>query len=131
MIRFSLRCSNDHGFESWFQSGEAYETLRRAGHVICPDCGVATVEKALMAPQVRKADAAPRREEAIAALRRHIAENSDYVGPDFAAQARAIHAGDAPARTIHGEAKPDEARALLSEGVPILPLPFPNPRKLN
>jgi hypothetical protein len=42
----------------------------------------------------------------------------------FAAEARAMHLGEAPERPIHGEARLDEARALVDEGVPVAPLPF-------
>ena len=55
MIRFSLKCIADHEFESWFQSGTAFDGLRSAGHVTCPVCGTAQVEKSLMAPSVQPA----------------------------------------------------------------------------
>ena len=55
MIRYALRCSNSHDFDSWFQSAEAHETLRKSGHVACPICGDTDVEKTLMAPTVRPA----------------------------------------------------------------------------
>lgn len=131
MIRYALRCDSDHGFESWFGSAEAYDRLRAAGHVSCPDCGSTTVEKALMAPNVtpsRKAAPldAPKdpRETALAELRRRVEENSEYVGLEFAAEARRIHEGDAPERSIYGEAKLDDARRLIEDGVPVAPLPF-------
>ncbi|RYI26073.1 MAG: DUF1178 family protein, partial [Acetobacteraceae bacterium] len=98
----------------------------------------------LMAPAVRparKSAAAPGRpdlsapasdlEAKIAALRRQIEENSEYVGMNFAAEARAIHSGDAPERAIYGEAKPDEARAMIEEGLAVAPLPFLPARKVN
>ena len=53
------------------------------------------------------------------------------VPADFAAQARAIHDGDAPERAIYGEARGDEARALIEDGVPVAPLPFTPRRKAN
>lgn len=145
MIRYSLKCEAGHGFDSWFKGAEAFSTLLAVGQVVCPVCGSAAVEKDLMAPAVRparKAEAAvPARpdlsapgselEEKIAALRKQIEENSEYVGMNFAAEARAIHAGDAPERTIHGEAKPDDARAMIEEGLPVAPLPFLPARKVN
>ena len=145
MIRYNLKCDAGHGFDSWFKGAEAFSTLLAVGQVVCPVCGSAAVEKDLMAPAVRparKAGAAlPARpdlsapaselEEKIAALRRQIEENSEYVGMNFAAEARAIHAGDAPERVIHGEAKPDEARAMIDEGLPVAPLPFLPARKVN
>ena len=60
MIKFSLKCSLGHAFESWFQDNDGFETLARAGHLSCPQCGDAAITKALMAPSVstaRKAEA--------------------------------------------------------------------------
>lgn len=70
-------------------------------------------------------------EQAIAELRRKVEENSDYVGDSFVQEARAMHLGEAPERAIHGEAKLEEARELLEEGVPVMPLPFRPGRKSN
>ncbi|MDE4173250.1 DUF1178 family protein [Phaeobacter sp. PT47_59] len=70
-------------------------------------------------------------EKAIQELRKKVEENSDYVGKDFVSQARAMHLGDAPARAIHGEARPEEAKSLIEDGVPVLPLPFGPARKTN
>lgn len=63
-------------------------------------------------------------EQMIADIREKVEANSEYVGNDFATQARAMHDGDAPEKAIYGEAKLDEARKLLEDGVPVLPLPF-------
>ena len=135
MIRYTLKCTNAHEFDSWFRSGEAFDALRDAGEVACPSCGDSDVEKAVMAPRVGSA----RREPAagmpspdmVAKLRKAVEATSDYVGPNFAREARAIFTGEAPQRSIYGEAKPDEARALVADGVPIAPLPFAPTRKLN
>ena len=141
MIQFALKCSEGHRFDSWFQSGAAYDKLARARLVVCAVCGSSTVEKDMMAPRVTPTKAAaPDKalsvptsdaERALTRLRKHVEENSDYVGPGFAAEARAIHDGAAPQRAIHGEARPDEARALIEEGIPVAPLPFVPNRKTN
>ena len=68
---------------------------------------------------------------ALAALRREVEDNSDYVGLSFVSEARAIHAGDAPDRAIYGEARLDDARSLLAEGIRVAPLPFMPPRRTN
>ncbi len=70
-------------------------------------------------------------EKALGELRRKVETDSDYVGKDFASEARAMHLGDAPERAIHGEAKPEEAKALIDEGIQVLPLPFGRGRKTN
>ena len=143
MIRYALNCVNDHQFESWFQSAEAYDKLRAAGMVTCSVCGGTDVSKGLMAPRLstsEKTDEVAKRplsqpaspaEQAMAELRKKVEENSDYVGDKFAAEARAMHDGDAPERAIYGEAKIDDARKLVEDGVPVAPLPFLPTRKNN
>ena len=143
MIRYTLKCPEAHDFESWFQSADAYESLRAGGRVTCPTCGATEIEKTLMAPSVRparKTEAAPRhsltqpeteREQAMARLKAEIEAKSDYVGMNFVAEARKIHAGDAPERSIYGEAKPEEAKKLLEDGIPVAPLPFMPKRRTN
>ncbi len=153
MICYSLKCGSDHAFESWFRSSAAFDALRSTGQVSCPICASTVVEKSLMAPAVRPArrGAAPADqttpaaataegplsqpgsdvEQAFAAMRKQVEENSDYVGLNFAAEARQMHEGTLPARPIYGEAKPDEARQLIEDGIPVAPLPFMPRRKTN
>lgn len=162
MIRYALKCDQGHGFDSWFQSAGAFDSLQAAGHVTCPHCGSTKVSKSLMAPKVRPARSAasapetpipapqdrpqntpapvenapvaapnPELEQAIAKMRAKVEAESDYVGDSFAREARAMHLGDTPERSIYGEAKPEEARELIEDGVPVLPLPFRPTRKSN
>lgn len=153
MINYTLKCANDHRFDSWFQSAEAFDKLKAAGMVTCAVCGDTNVEKAMMAPRVRPArskaaaptaqpeptaptpapltEPANEAEAALAKLRKQVEENSDYVGKDFATQARAMHDGTAPERAIYGEAKLEDAKALIEDGVPVAPLPFNIGRKTN
>ena len=140
MIRYALTCDQNHGFESWFKSAEAFDALLAAGHVACAVCGSTTVTKDLMAPSVRPGRKAAERplstpqgemEKAIAAMRRQVEENSEYVGMNFASEARAIHEGAAPDRSIYGETRIEEAKKLLEEGVPVAPLPFMPARRTN
>ncbi|OBY26084.1 DUF1178 family protein [Leisingera sp. JC1] len=70
-------------------------------------------------------------EKALAELRKKVEENSDYVGDSFVREARAMHLGEAPERAIHGEARLEDARELIEEGVPVMPLPFRPGRKSN
>ena len=142
MIQYSLRCAEGHKFDSWFQSASAFDTLQNAGHLSCAVCGSASVEKAIMAPRVSQSSeaAAPKAklsepqhpaEAALAEFRKHVEANSDYVGTDFAREARAMHLGEAPTRSIWGEARGDEAKKLVDEGIPVAPLPFTPARKSN
>ena len=141
MIKFTLKCDQDHSFESWFQSGDAFDALALAGHVTCAMCGSKDVKKSMMAPRVRPARNAvdveqsgakpmalstpqSKAEIALAEMRKQVEDNSDYVGGNFAKVARDMHLGDAPERSIYGTAGPEEAKALIEDGVPVIPLPF-------
>lgn len=144
MIRYTITCADGHRFESWFKSAAAFDTLLAAGMVTCAICGGTRVEKALMAPRVatdraeRATEPAPAlrtpahpAEQALAELRRRIERDSDYVGARFVQEVRDMHAGVMPERAIHGEARVEEARGLLEEGIPVMPLPFAVGRKTN
>ncbi|MBX9813597.1 MAG: DUF1178 family protein [Sphingomonas sp.] len=154
MIVFDLCCAEGHKFEAWFASSAAYESQRAEGLINCPCCGCAHVTKAVMAPNIAVRRAPPPEAHAVTpstapapseappaeALLRALAEaqarlleKSHWVGRDFADRARAMHLGDEPPAAIHGEASLAEARALVDEGVPILPLPLPvvPPEALN
>ena len=131
MIRYALKCAGGHDFEGWFRDSAAFDAQAEANRVVCAVCGSAEVEKALMAPAVpgdreSPPSLAPRnpREKALSELRQKIERECDYVGRDFAAEARRMHEGASERRAVWGEANVKEAKALREEGVPILPLPF-------
>ena len=144
MIVFDLRCARTgHVFEAWFGSTEDFEAQQARGLVCCPLCGDQDIEKAVMAPRVGAKGnqlpavqmsapmIAPSPELAkdmlrtLAEMQRRILEQSDYVGERFADEARSIHLGEAPARSIYGKASPDETRSLLEEGIDVAPLLLP------
>ena len=138
MIKYALGCAEGHEFESWFPDSAAYEKLRTRGLVACPECGSTEVDKAIMAPAVvgversvveKPAEALvddKRRQarEMVARLRREIEANTVDVGARFPELARAIHQGDEPERAIRGQASLAEAKALIEEGVGVMPMPM-------
>lgn len=151
MIVYDLSCDSGHRFEGWFGSSDDYAVQREGGLVACPQCGSGAVGKAPMAPAVprkgnRQAEA--RRQpvaggalppQAVTMLHKlaeaqaEALKTSTWVGDAFAERSRAIHYGEREGETIHGQASPDEARALLDEGITVMPLLFPvaAPDELN
>jgi hypothetical protein len=105
--------------------------------IVCSICGSSNIEKAIMAPRVNKNTKLSIKkknhpaEQAIAEIKKHVEENSHYVGKEFAKEARAMHLGDLPERPIYGEAKAEEAKSLIDDGIPVTPLPFTPNRKTN
>jgi len=150
MIVFDLKCRRDHVFEAWFPDSASFAEQAEAGKVVCPVCGSRKVAKALMAPAVLKgsgkdkalprasrpaepegvAAALPDTEKAAALrsmlreLRKHVETNCDYVGPQFAEEARKIHYGETDPRGIYGETSDEEAKALEDEGIEVARVPW-------
>ena len=150
MIVFDLRCADaGHVFEAWFGASGDFEDQRDAGLLACPICGSERIEKAVMAPAVavkgnrnqegrasvpmahghdERAESPAKMKQLLSDLAKHQAkmlESSDYVGRDFADEARSMHAGEQDHRSIHGETSADEAKSLIEDGVPVAPLPLP------
>ncbi|MDB5669537.1 MAG: hypothetical protein JWO25_496 [Alphaproteobacteria bacterium] len=142
MIIFDLKCPSGHVFEAWFGSSDEFDDQQARGLVSCPLCGSSQVAKAPMAPAVpakansrpaagasELATADPERIKAMlataAAVQKTMLENSEAVGDRFADEARAIHLGEAAARSIHGRATREQAESLVEDGIPVAPLPFP------
>ena len=150
MIKYALVCDASHEFESWFPGSESYEEQARRGFVACPFCQSTKVSKAIMAPNVARKDRAATLDETAPALpaaaatpqpvalldakQQHlrammrelhdkIVATSDDVGDAFPEEARKMHDGETPARSIRGKASFEEARSLLDEGIPVLPIP--------
>ena len=139
MMRFALRCERGHGFEAWFGGNADLDAQRERGLVECPQCGSTAVDRALATPSLstgRRKEA--RRDGARATLTnardaalrakmteiaRHVRENTTDVGERFPEEARRIHFGETEERAIRGRASPDEARALVEDGVAIAPVP--------
>ncbi|MBO6729262.1 MAG: DUF1178 family protein [Maricaulis sp.] len=128
MIKYALLCDQDHEFEAWFSNSASYDDQVARKLVECPHCGSLDVRKALMAPAVRtsrKREASPEEQvkQMASKVRAHIRDNYDYVGDEFASEARAMHEGEKPERLIYGETSAEESKALTDEGVPVTPLP--------
>ena len=131
MISYSLRCHKGHEFDGWFRDSAAFEQQSERGQLNCPSCNSIRIEKAIMAPAIsgtkknmrsKAADAKQMRQFATG-LRKYIQEHAEYVGPNFAEEARKIHYGETPDRHIYGEATPKQAQELVEEGVDVAPLP--------
>jgi hypothetical protein len=147
MIVFDLKCAEGHVFEAWFGNSDAFEDQRARALVACPFCGGTDVAKAVMAPNIAAkgnrqgggdpattpmvsapADGPAGVKRALAAMAKLQAEalaQSEWVGRDFDRQARAMDEGEIDRKTIHGEVTRDEAKALIDDGVGVMPLPFP------
>jgi hypothetical protein len=143
VIHYALICEAGHEFESWFQNSAESERQLERGLVDCPVCSSRKVSKAVMAPAIqasnrkRSKEAVDKRQpvallsekeqearKLLKALREHVTKNAENVGDQFPKLARQMHHEEIESRSIYGNAKFDEVRSLLEEGVEVQPLPI-------
>ncbi len=147
MIHYQLQCGQSHGFDGWFKDSASFEKQAKRRLIECPECGGTDVERALMAPAVAKrqsvavavpveapAPPAPapvaaaqvpaRMIAALQRIRAEVEKNCEYVGPDFADRARAMHRGEADAKPIYGETSEEQAESLIEEGIEVARIPW-------
>ncbi|MBM86550.1 MAG: hypothetical protein CMM47_11075 [Rhodospirillaceae bacterium] len=146
MILYQLQCDNRHEFEAWFRDSNAFQTQSKRKLLSCPACGSTKVSKALMAPRIGRktnseagyanetAEMAESRirvtqemtelKDKLAEIQREVEANCDYVGREFAEEARKIHYGETDVRGIYGETTSDESEALKDEGIEFTSIPW-------
>lgn len=135
MILYRLICGEGHEFESWFKDSASFDAQAEQGAVTCPVCGSSHVAKAIMAPHVARGASDTERTPAllderhatlramIREWRETIAAATEDVGDAFPTEARLMQDDKASLRAIRGRASFEEAKALLEEGIDILPIP--------
>ena len=149
MIHYQLRCAAGHEFDGWFKDSAGFEIQAASGLVACPSCGNTEVERALMTPRIPRKGREPEPvmvpasspegaiglpaaggvipdsvRVALHKLREEVEKNCDYVGADFAEEARRIHNGETTARGIYGESTDEEAEALEEDGIAFARIPW-------
>ena len=128
-----LQCPHDHRFEGWFASADDFESQQSRKLVECPICGANEVSRLPSAPRLNLSGAtgakapagASEMQARVMRALREVLEKTENVGDRFAEEARRIHYNEAPARNIRGVTTPEDAKALVEEGIEVMPLPVP------
>ena len=133
MIHYDLKCEKNHIFSSWFNCVDAFDKLEMSYLLSCAVCGSSNVHRAIMAPKVSRSNPkesspligeASSAEQKMLEIRKKLEAEAENVGENFADEARAMHDGDTPMRSIYGEAKIKDAQDLIEDGVPVIPMPW-------
>jgi len=138
MIKYNLTCKKCNNlFDSWFPSSKEYEKLKNLKHINCPNCNSLKIEKSLMSPNVlnsKKEKSEIVRNEKYVQVKNKIKEyqkfiknNLEYVGENFAYEARSIHYNNKKnSKGIYGKATIDEVKELDEEGIKTEIIPWVN-----
>ncbi len=135
MIKYKLFCiSCTQDFDSWFASSKEYEKLLKSKLLNCPECNSINIEKSLMAPSIinnkninlnKKKNLEIKNK--LKKYKKFIKDNFDYVGNNFAYEARSIHYNNKKKeKGIYGKASADEIKDLSEEGIEAEIIPWFN-----
>ncbi len=140
MIKFRLfckKCSKD--FDSWFASSKEYEKLKKSKLLNCPKCNSYNIKKSLMAPSIinnkKKINNFNSKKNIeiknkLKKYQKFIENNFDYVGNNFAYEARSIHYNNKKrAKGIYGNASKKEVEELSEEGIDTEIVPWINDKE--
>tara|TARA_Y100001958_G_C21146155_1_gene483486 strand:- start:726 stop:1145 length:420 start_codon:yes stop_codon:yes gene_type:complete len=138
MIKYRLICKNcDFSFDSWFASSKEYEKLKRKKLLTCHTCHSKKIEKNIMAPKIlKKNDLVVKNEKTnfinkkLKEYQNFIKKNFEYVGENFAYEARSIHYNEKKNKKgIYGKATNEEILELKNEGIDTQVIPWVEDKK--
>ena len=129
MIIFELRCVSDHNFEGWFDDSEDCELQLAQGQIACPYCSDTNIERVLSPVNIKKKASVPSEAASLykawREICRHVKDNFEDVGHNFAKEALKVHCGQAEERNIMGVTTQVEEDMLKKEGIPFMKIPMP------
>ena len=150
MIKYSLKCVEENcnkkkPFDGWFQNSASFEKQIDAGYISCPYCGSLNIKKNLMSPSLKSTKEINLKINSknikhnklnekinkpidmmvvLRNLKKEIQKNADFVGKNFAKEAKAIHEGKSKERAIYGQADTKDLEELKSKNIDVINVPW-------
>ena len=139
MIKYSLKCKNcSIEFESWFSSSKEFDRLKKLKYLKCQNCSSIKIDKSLMSPNLNNTK--KKNEQDIEKFKqvknklinyqKFVKENLEFVGDNFAYEARSIHYNKKKEKKgIYGKASEEEIKELKNEGIQTEMIPWINDKE--
>ena len=134
MIKYNLKCHNDHEFESWFSHSNEFENLNKKNLLECIYCSSKKIKKSIMSPMISNSKNKDRQislnkdfykeKNNLLRLRKYSEKNFEYVGKDFSKKIRDIYYDNKNKKAIYGTATPKEREELIDEGIDLISIPW-------
>ena len=135
MIKYNLKCQNNHEFESWFSDSNEFEKIEKKKLLECIYCSSKKIKKSIMAPmvslineknnEIQKLNKQFKNEkEKLIKLRNYVEKNFEYVGENFSKKIREIYYDKKSNKTIYGTTTLREREELKEEGIDLLSIPW-------
>ena len=137
MIKYNLKCHNNHEFESWFSNSIEFDNLNKQGLLECIFCSSRKINKSIMAPTILNSKEKDKKIEInnrdfkdernkLLKLRKYIEKNFNYVGKDFSKKVREVYYDKKNKKAIYGTTTSKEREELADEGIDLLSIPWVN-----
>ena len=137
MIKYNLKCHNNHEFESWFSDSEEFNKLKKKNLLGCIYCSSIKINKSIMSPMISNSQNRDKQYETIKKyfkneknklleLRKYVEKNFDYVGKNFSKKVREVYYDKKNKKAIYGTASKKEREELAEEGIDLLSIPWLN-----
>ena len=135
MIKYNLKCENDHEFESWFSDSKEFDKLNKKNLLSCIYCSSRMIDKSIMSPSVsnlkkNKSDyeiinkKLRHEKDKLLKLRSYIEKNFSYVGNEFSKKVREVYYDKKNNKAIYGTTTLEERKELAQEGIDLLSIPW-------
>ena len=135
MIKYNLKCHNNHEFESWFSDSNEFEKLDKKKLLECIYCSSKKISKSIMSPMVSVVKEKnnniknlkrllSQEKDKLLNLRNYIEKNFEYVGENFSRKVREIYYDKNNNKTIYGTTTKKEREELAEEGIDLLSIPW-------
>ena len=134
MIKYNLKCHNNHEFESWFSDSKEFENLNKKKLLECIFCTSKKISKSIMAPMVygtnkdndlmRENRFLKNEKKKLIEIRKYIENNFENVGDNFSKKVREIYYDKKNNKTIYGTTTQKEREELSDEGIDLLSIPW-------
>ena len=137
MIKYNLKCNNDHEFESWFSNSNEFDKLNKKNLLECIYCSSKNISKSIMSPMISNLNTEEKKasietmdlqneKKNLQQLRKFVEKNFDYVGKDFSKKVREVFYDKKNKKAIYGTTTPEEREELAEEGIDLITIPWIN-----
>jgi hypothetical protein len=134
MIKYLLKCNNNHEFESWFSESKEFEKLKKKKLIECIFCKSKKIDKTIMSPSIVRNEKIIEKsfndnefnkiKKDLVKIRKFVENNFEFVGNKFSKEVREIYYENKKSKNIFGTATKEEKSELEEEGIDLLSIPW-------
>ena len=135
MIKYNLKCENDHEFESWFSDSHEYDKLDKKELLECIYCSSNKIQKSIMSPMIsgKKLNSDSFNifdqkllddRDKLLKLRKYVENNFEFVGNKLSKKVREVYYDKKNNKSIYGTTTSKEREELAEEGIDLLSIPW-------